>query len=389
MTAMRAMHVRRLTFLLVLAGLLTGCGGGVIVAAPTPLQPIEQPRVQPAILWTSDGGEGTQGETVGFRVGVDAPVAYVANHGGNVAAFAIRSGQELWRVETGKKLISGPTVAGDVLLVGTRDGHLLALSSEDGHKLWQVNVSSQVIASPAAYNGIVVVRTLDGRIVAYELASGKRLWTVERAVPKLTVRGASSPLIADGRVYAGLDNGEVVALDLATGRLLWEQTIALPTGSSELERLVDIDAELLLVDNTLYAASVGNKLASLSVSNGRVRWKQDIGSVTGLAFNRKLVFTTDLDGVVYAVNRLTGEVVWKQEALKYRELSAPVMYNGYVVVGDYQGYLHWLDPQTGRIVGRIDVLDAAIRTRPVVVGNRILVLGVEGELAAVRATAVE
>lgn len=377
-----------LTAIALLAALLAGCGGPANVAVPTPLQPLGETRVAPTVLWSSDGGGGTQGETIGLQIGVSGNVAYVANRGGEVAAFAIETGQELWRHDAGMRLVSGPTIAGGVLLVGTRDGRLLALSSADGHKLWQANVDSQVIAPPAAYTGIAVVRTLDGRVVAYDLDTGNRLWTIERSVPNLTLRGASSPVITGGRVYAGLDNGEVIALDLDTGRQYWEQAIALPTGSTELERLVDIDAELQVVDNTLYAVSVGGKLAALSLNSGRVRWKQDIASATGIAFSPKLVFTTDLDGVVHAVNRRTGAVVWSQDALKYRELSAPVMYNGYLVVGDYAGYLHWLNPRTGEIVGRIDVLDAAIRTHPVAVGQTLLVLGAGGELAAVRAAGV-
>src|SRR5699024_7973453 len=170
---------------------------------------------------------------------------------------------------------------------------------------------------------------------------------------------------------------------LTTGQQYWQQTIALPVGRTDIDRLVDIDADLLIADNALYAVSVGGKLASLSLGNGRVRWKQDVASATGLTFNQKLVFTTNLDGVIYAVNRMTGDVAWTQDALKYRELSAPAMANGYLVVGDYDGYVHWLDPSNGRIVGRVHALGSAIRSQPVVVGDRILVLGTGGELAAV------
>lgn len=381
---MTRISVFRLATAALLTALLAGCGGAASIAVPTPLQSMAQVRVQPTLLWSSDGGNGTQGLSNSLRIAVDGEVAYVANHGGDVVAFSIADGQQLWRRDTGHKLLSGPTVAGDAVLVGTRDGRLLALSAKDGHTLWQANVSSEVIAAPAAYNGVVVVRTQDGRVVAYQLDNGDRLWTVERSVPNLTMRGAAAPVIAAGRVYAGLDNGEVLALNLKTGRLLWEQTIARPTGSTDLERLVDVDAELQLVDNTLYAVSVGDEFAALSLRSGRVLWHQDVSAVTGIAVSPNRVFTTNIDGVVYAINRRTGAVVWTQDALKYRELSAPVMYNGYVLVGDYAGYLHWLDAQSGDIVGRIDVLDSAIQTRPVVVGERILVLGADGELVAVR-----
>lgn len=373
----------RLFAIALLGMLLVGCGGSKSLTAPTPLQAVDQARVQPQIIWSSNGGNGAGGQDNDLQVGIAGHTAYVANRSGEVAAFDIESGKRVWRHNTKKHLVSGPTVSGNVLLVGSRDGHLLALSSADGHALWQANAASEIIAAPAAHNGIAVVRTLDGRVVAYKLDSGSRLWTVERNVPNLTMRGASAPIIDNGRVYAGLDNGDVVALALATGQQYWQQTIALPVGRTDIDRLVDIDAGLLIADNALYAVSVGGKLASLSLGNGRVRWKQDVASATGLAFNQKLVFVTDLDGVVYAVNRLTGAVAWSQDALKYRKLSAPAMANGYLVVGDYDGYLHWVDPSNGQIVGRVHALGSAIRSQPVVVGNRVLVLGSGGDLAAV------
>src|SRR5699024_5547081 len=136
------------------------------------------------------------------------------------------------------------------------DGHLLALDSTDGEQLWSTRVASEVIASPAAGNGIAVVHTVDGRLVAYKLADGDRLWTVDRSVPSLTMRGASQPLLRGDRVYAGLDNGHVVALDLANGRMLWQQTVAVPDGATELQRMVDIDAKPLISGNQLLAVSV-------------------------------------------------------------------------------------------------------------------------------------
>lgn len=365
--------------------LLSACGGPPPLTAPTPLQKIANPAVQPAVLWVSSGGSGSAGDLGGFQVAIQGGTYYVANGGGAVAAFDLSSGRQIWRRNVEQRLISGPAVAGNTLLVGTRNGRLLALSTTNGEQLWATNVGGEVIASPAAANGIAVVHTLDGRLIAYQVSDGSRLWTVERNVPSLTMRGASVPVIRGGRVYAGLANGHVIALDLQTGQLLWEQMIALPTGRSELARMVDIDGELQLAGNMLFAASIGGKLASLAVDSGRVHWKQDIASADSVGFNVNRVFVTDLDGVVHAVNRQTGAQVWVQPGLKYRELSAPVFYNGYVVVGDFQGYLHWIDAQTGELVGRKHVLSSAIRQQPIVTGGELLLLGVGGAVAAVQA----
>src|SRR5699024_827763 len=137
------------------------------------------------ILWSSDGGDGTQGDAAGLRLALDGNTVYVANNNGEVAAFDVATGDQIWRTQAGQRLISGPTVAGDTLLIGTRDGDLLALSRIGGESRWQTGVASEVIAAPAAADGIAVVRTLDGRLAAYEIDSGNHLWTVERNVPNL------------------------------------------------------------------------------------------------------------------------------------------------------------------------------------------------------------
>lgn len=374
-----------LAVIMAAALLLTACGGPPPVTAPTPLQDIANPTVRPSVLWTSSGGGGSEGNLSGFQIAIEGSTYYVANTGGDVAAFDVASGRQIWRRNVEKRLISGPAVAGNVLLVGTRNGRLLALSASSGEQLWATRVGGEVIAPPAVANGIGIVHTLDGRLIAYQLDDGSRLWTVERNVPSLTMRGASVPVIRGNRVYAGLANGHVIALDLQTGKMLWDQTIALPTGRSELARMVDIDGTPKVDGNTLLAASIGGKVAALAVSSGRVRWKQDIASADSVAYNANFVFVTDLDGVIHAINRQTGTQVWAQPALKYRELTGPAVYNGYVVVGDYEGYLHWLDPQTGELVGRNHVLGTPIRQQPIVINGQLLLLGIGGGVAAVQA----
>src|SRR5699024_10221461 len=353
----------RVAVLAAAALLLSACGGAENIAEPTPLQPIEAPAVRPTVQWNVSGGDGAHGRASGLRPDTDGGTVYVANNDGNVAAFNIHNGKRLWHTNTEYRLVSGPTVAGNTLLVGSRKGLLLALAADDGELLWQARASSEVLAAPASGRGIVVVRTLDSRLEAYDLDNGDRLWTVEHNVPDLTMRGAAVPQIRGTTVLAGLDNGDVVAMALDSGRRLWEQAITLPTGRTDLERMVDVDADLLLDGDALYAISVGGKQAALT-ADGRVQWKQDVASSTGLAADRQHIYTTDLNGVVHAVNRASGSVDWSQNGLKYRRLSAPVVYHGYVVVGDFAGYLHWLDPATGALVGRLNVLGEAIPANP-------------------------
>ena len=377
--------VTGLTAALALSGaFLTACGGGANVAEPTPLTELTAPAYRMETVWKTDTGEGAGEYVSGFDPAIEGDRVYVANLDGYVVALNLETGKRIWRSRTGNRLIAGPTVAGGLLLMGTRDGEIVALSANTGEREWTAELSSEIIAAPAANGELAVARTLDGRLVALDLTTGKRRWTIERSVPTLTLRGTSSPVIDDGTVYAGLDNGKVLALDVNTGEERWSQAIAFPSGRSELERIVDIDADPLVIGNELYAVSAGGQLASLATTSGRVRWKQSVASEQGLSYDERNIYATDRDSDLQAINRLTGSASWEQDGLKYRELTGPTLYEGDLVAGDYEGYVHWLSADDGSVIARGHVFDEPIRSQPIVVGNRVIVLGAFGEIAALR-----
>ncbi|ERJ20695.1 Outer membrane protein assembly factor BamB [Salinisphaera shabanensis E1L3A] len=368
------------------SAVLTACGGAANVAEPTPLTTLESPAYRMQTVWKTDAGEGAGEYVSGFKPIIDGERVYVGNSDGYVMALDLATGRKIWRSRTGDRLISGPALAGGLLLLGSRDGQVVALSAQTGEREWTASLSSEIIAAPAANDEIAVARTLDGRLVALDMANGQRRWTIERNVPTLTLRGTSSPVIVGDTVYAGLDNGNVLSLDLATGEERWSQTVAFPSGRSELERIVDIDADPLVVNNELYAVSAGGQLASLATTSGRVRWRHELASEKALALDDRNVYAVDRDSVAWAVNRLTGSERWQQDGLKYRKLSGPALLAGDLVVGDYDGYVHWLSADDGSVIARGRPFDEPIRSQPLIVGDRVIVVGAYGEVAALRFT---
>lgn len=366
---------------------LSGCGGGSTLVQPEPLTELPHPAYHMQVLWHANGGSGAGKYASGFVPAVASGRVYTANRDGEVVARALDDGHRVWHVHTDRHLISGPSVADGMLLMGTRNGRVIALSADDGSKDWSADLSSEVIAAPAGTADIAVARTVDGHVAALDMASGDRLWSIEASVPNLTMRGTASPVIQGDTVYVGMDNGKVQALDLETGEQRWEQTVALPKGRSELDRIVDVDANPLVDGNTVYAISAGGSLVAMNINGGQILWKHKVASEKNLAVDDSNVYVTDMDSVVRAVSRNNGAPVWKQDALKYRKLSAPAVVDGHVLVGDYEGYLHWLSPDDGSIEGRGRPFGQAIRAQPVVIGDRAIVLGADGEVAAVRFTA--
>lgn len=377
--------VLRLGGLLVLVSLLlAGCGGSANIVQPNPLTKLPSPAYHLKTLWRTDAGNGAGPYVSGFEPAVADNRVFVANRDGSVVALDLDSGKRIWRTRTKDALISGPATAAGVVLAGSRNGQVVALSSATGKQLWSADLSSEVIAAPGVSSKFAVVRTLDGRLVAFNIKTGKRRWTVETTVPNLTMRGNSSPQIVGDTVYAGMDNGKVLALNLETGEQRWQQVVALPSGRSELDRIVDVDANPLILGNDLYAVSAGDQMVALSLDGGQDIWNHKVASETGLAADQRNIYTTDPDSVVWAISQSTGNTVWSQDAFKNRQLSAPTMYQGDLLIGDYAGYLHWLAPDDGSEIARGQPFEQAIRAKPVVAGDRVIVLGAKGEVAAVR-----
>lgn len=381
---------RGVAWLLVSLAALAGCaGGGQPLPEPAPLPEIAKQTIEVERVWRRGAGDGGASFQNGLVAAIDGRNVYTAHADGVVSALDLEKGERVWRIETDLALSAGPTVAEGRVFVGSRDGQLLALSAKDGSELWRRPVSSEMLSPPTVAEGTVLVRTLDGHLSAFEIADGARRWTVTHNVPTLTSRGTSSPVVAEGVVFAGLDNGKVVAYDVTTGERVWEQTVAAPTGRSELERIADIDAGLLIAQNELYAASIGGKTASLSRTSGRIRWRRDIASRSGLTFRGGEVFLSDLDGSVWSLERTSGAALWEQDVLAHRGLSAPAVHRGYVLVGDFEGYLHWLIPEDGTVVARAHPVGDAIVRAPIVIGDRILVLSAGGDVALLETSFVQ
>lgn len=380
-------HLAKGLVLLALPVLLLACSEKGPIREPADLVKVESPVLKPRVLWDSGPGDGNDGLHTRLRLAVEPDVLLTADIGGDVFALEPKSGRRLWRAETGARIVAGPSVSGALAFVGTLDGEVIALKRADGSVAWRVALSSEVMAPPVSDGRVVVVRCGDGKVFGLNADTGARIWSFDRAVPPLTLRGLSAPLISGGVAYVGLDNGRLAALRLENGEVIWEEVVAAPAGRSELERIVDVDADPLVTGDGIFAVSFGGELAAVSVAEGRVAWRRPIKSYSGVALAGRVLAVTDEDGLIWALDAQTGASLWKQEALKYRRLSAPLVVGDHLVVADFEGYLHWLAPQDGRIIARVRAVDDPV-TAPLVEHDGVLyVLDDDGDVAAVESNA--
>jgi outer membrane protein assembly factor BamB len=327
--------------------------------------------------WSRSLGELPTRAGLALRPTVADGRVYVADSGA-VYAFDGDSGRLVWQRELDRSISAGPGASGGLVVVGTRDGTAVALRATDGQVAWQATLTGEVLAAPAVGAELVVVRVADGRVFGLEAQTGERRWLYEQTVPVLTLRGTSNPLLIDGRlVVAGLDTGRLVALAPQNGRPVWESTIAAPRGRSDVERMVDIDADPVFYRGDIYAAAYNGRLAAVDAGSGRIRWEREASTHAGIAVDTSRVYMTDADQRIWAVDRFSGASVWRQDELRGLRLTGPAVAGEYVLVGDDAGYLNWLAIRDGSLQRRQQIGGAFVAP-PLVQDGSIYLLTEEG-----------
>jgi len=366
---------------------VTACSKDKDVEPPAKL--VDFPKTLPVKkIWGDGVGGGKKQVRLELGLGpvVDGKLVFAASHKGEVLAADVDTGRQVWVKKLKLPLSAGPGAGQGLVVLGSSKGDVVALDAATGRELWRVRVNAELLSAPAISDGIVVLRSVDGRLRGLNRDTGKELWSVEQQVPKLSLRGTATPVIAKELVVCGFDNGKVMAVSLASGDTVWDTALASPHGRTELDRLVDVDSAVRVVGDDVYATGFQGRTAMLALDSGQIWWAHDMSSYRGLTVDPQTLFVTQADGDVVALRDRDGSEVWHNDSLKRRGLSAPVLTSTAVVVADYQGYIHWLDKASGKLVARSRLSKFRVSNPPVAVGDTVIVLSDGGDLAAFRAT---
>lgn len=365
-----------------LLALLAACDKEKDVEPPAELVDFKQ-SVSIQKAWSFSLGGGDEVMRDGLAPAADAERVYLAGRGGEVAALQPTTGKVLWRTKTKTELTGGPGAGQGVVAVGTADGEIIALDAATGTRRWATKAGGEVLAAPAVAEGVVVVRTVAGRVLGFSLEDGKELWREDQQIPRLTLRGTAPPVIAGNAVLCGFDNGRVLSIDSAKGEVFWEQLVSPARGRTELERLVDIDAAVKVSGVDVFVAGFQGRVAMLALDSGQIWWSREISSHRGLDVNDDTVVVSGAMGEVIAMRRRTGVEIWRQDGLRLRRLSAPAIVGSRVAVADFEGYVHWLDLDTGAFVARSKT-GGRTSNAPLVVGDLAIFQDDEGRVTALR-----
>jgi outer membrane protein assembly factor BamB len=306
----------------------------------------------------------------------------VASAEGNLARVEADNGRQLWRVKAGMDLTTGAGTDGNLIAIGGAKGMLLAFDM-DGKPLWKAQLSSEVLTAPVVAHGIVVARSIDNVIVGYDAQTGLKKWTVQRPLPPLTLRLSPGMVVHGTDVIIAQPGGKLASLIIATGAPRWEVEVGVARGATELERVTDIGGNPVVFENDVCAVAYQGRVGCFDLTTGSARWTRDLSSQVGVSVDQLYVFAADDKGAVYAFNRESGTNVWKNDKLSYRGLSTPVSYGRAVAVGDYQGYVHFLAREDGKLLARVATDGSPITSTPVVAGSHLIFQTQNGTVAAI------
>lgn len=328
------------------------------------------------------GDQGDAAQDLELTPAIEGGTIYAANAQGVVIAISRADGDVRWKVDLETGLIGAVGVGGDLVFVSSVNGGIEALAAASGERRWHAQASSEVLAAAATDGDVVIVQSVDARVQAFDVATGSPRWSYGATQAVLTLRGNSAPVIHDGLVYVAFDNGKMAALDARTGLLQWEQRFIVPDGRTELERIIDVQADPLLTSTDVIVASYQGAIVSVAQGRGQPQWQQKASVIRSMAAADDSVFIVEGNDTVRALSVNSGRELWVADGFSGRRLSAPAAIGSYVAVADKEGYVHLLNQTDGSYAGRYDVGGGGVRVNLLSDGDTLYVLTSSGKLYA-------
>ena len=377
-----AMHV---AVIAVMATAVVGCNRGIkpVVNDPVKLVQIAQPIsvLQPVFSTDVGSKKASSKDPLDLQVGYANSQIVTASRGGDLTGFD-SAGQRAWSVNVGDQITGGVTLdaLSQTAIISTRGGLVMAFDSATGAKRWQQQLTGSVLTPALISNNRVILSANDGFLHGLSLQNGQSVWQFATQVPAISVRGTAAPTLLDAKTaLLATADGRLHAITVDNGLPQWSRRVGVGAGSSEVERMSDVDGMPIVDNNQLFAISYSGQLLGINLASREVLFVNELASLKSLAVNSQQVIATSLDGKVVAYNRSNGEVLWESEELAYRHLTNPVMIGNYIAVGDFDGVVHLFDPASGKIVSRVQTKGPLSSLQ--VQGSRLLTQSTSGQVA--------
>ncbi|CUX95721.1 Outer membrane protein assembly factor BamB precursor [Candidatus Gullanella endobia] len=351
-------------------------------------------QFQPRIVWSCSVGNGFGEFYSNLHPAWKNDRIFVADRYGVVKALDVDSGKEIWSTNLSthtsffsrnypEQLSGGITVADSKIYIGSELAKIYALNVKDGSIAWEKKVAGEVLSTPVVTDNLVLIHTSNGILQALNEIDGTIKWDINLDVSSLTLRGKSSPTTAFGAAIVGGDNGRISAVMINQGQLIWQKYISQPSGSTEIARINDVKTTPVVVNGVVYALAYNGNFVALDLRSGQLMWSREIGSITNLLIDNDRIYLIDQNDRVVAMDTKGKIIFWHQSKLLHRKLTSPVLYNGYIITGDMEGYLHWISIDDGQLIAQKKIDCAGLLATPIIADNKLIVQAKNGKTYAI------
>ena len=348
-----------------------------------PLKELPSGAISLTKQWSrSVGSQGDDALLLALTPAVNGGTIYAANADGGVLAISRASGDVRWKVNVDTSLVGAVGAGADLVFVSPANGGVIALDAARGTERWRAQTSSQVLAAVATDGDVVVAQSTDARVQAFDANTGRARWSYKASQAVLTLRGNSSPVIQSGSVFVAFDNGKIAVLNASTGLMQWERRFIVPDGRTELERIIDVQADPVLTSTDVIVASYQGAIVDIAQESGQIKWEQKASVVHSMATADDVIFLVEGKDTVRALSMTTGNEIWKADGLDNRGLSSPAVLGAYLAVADKRGYIHLLKRADGSYVGRYNIGGNGVRADLQSDGDTLYALTASGKLYA-------
>ena len=346
---------------------------------PSPL--VELPNhFESKLIWQVDLGNNILPSQ---HVSSCSDKVFASNADSEVLAIDKNNGQILWTVVLDSNVSTGISCDEKNIYFGANDGFAISMNHE-GKLLWK-NLIGLVNTPPLVVNDSVIFKTVDFLFFSLKTVNGFKNWSYQSPTPPLTIKSWGGLNYSEGIIYSGLPSGKCVAINLETGELIWETTYSQPKGTSDIERANDSTSKPVFDDSFLYIISSHGNLVALDKKNGLEIWSRKLSSFYGISIFNENIIVIHNSSALYSISKDTSKVLWRNSDYIERDLKEIIIFDKYILVGDFNGYIHFIDHSSGKSFSRFKVSSDAINQIYIdKSNNNILWLDKAGELAMIQ-----
>ena len=363
--------------------ILAACGSPDNSEPPAPLTDINN-GLRFDQIWTIKTGAGISAGSYNRQPLLVGDEIFTVDIDGLIKNIDAESGKLKWDFETGIESITGLFGNNKIIVASSRNGELNIYDRTDNNLnlRWSARLKGEIRSAPVTNADSLFIRTVDGRLSSISKADGSIQWTVSHLVPALSLTGNSAPILHNELVIAGFDDGKLAAFDQTNGQVVWEITVSQPTGRSEIERLVDVDGQFILGDGVIYVSSYQGRIAAIQAIDGEELWSRKFSSFNAMSIDVDAIYISSDSSHLWSIDRRTGSALWKQDILHARKISAPLLFKDKIIVGDFDGHVHWFNQSDGALIGRLRPSYKRHYSRPFQWDNKIFAMDSDGILSS-------